>query len=132
MRITWDSFDIFQPLIDKYMPACGEGETKASQIVTACNKLVYKWYNDGDVYDNTYHLSGWWNDLSSYANWLFYHTDADLTLQQIAYCTTAKQYEELLFELCKLLLQEDALQIADKKPKQGSIYDASGPFTFKE
>ena len=41
----------------------------ASQLVTAVNKLVYKWYNDGDVYDNIHSLDNWANDLSSYANW---------------------------------------------------------------
>ena len=28
-----------------------EGETKASQLVTACCKIVYRYYNDGDRYD---------------------------------------------------------------------------------
>ena len=69
--VEWDYFDKFQKIIDKYMSSNGEGETKASQVVTAINKLIYKWYNDGDVFDNTHHLKGWWNDLSSYANWLY-------------------------------------------------------------
>ena len=43
----------------------------ATQICTALNKLVYKWCNDGDVYDNTYGLDGWANNLSSYANWIY-------------------------------------------------------------
>ena len=44
-------FDKFEALVDKYMPMRGEGETAASQIVTAVNKLIYKWYNDGDVFE---------------------------------------------------------------------------------
>ena len=66
--VNWGSFNKFEDIIHKYMPAMGEGETLASQAVTAINKLIYKWYNDGDVYDNRYSLQGWANDLSSYAN----------------------------------------------------------------
>ena len=82
--VDWDYFDKFEPIINKYMPDRGEGETMASQIVTAVNKLVYKWYNDGDVYDNTYILEGWANDLSDYANWLYkYVPKTQYTLELI-------------------------------------------------
>ena len=74
MSVDWSYFDKFDGIIDKYLPTKGEGETKATQIVTAINKLIYKWYNDGDVFDNTYHLEGWANDLSDYANWLYENT----------------------------------------------------------
>ena len=47
--VDWGYFNKFEDTIDKYMPSSGEGETMASQIATAINKLVYKWYNDGDV-----------------------------------------------------------------------------------
>ena len=66
--VDWNYYDKIEALIDKYMSDRGEGENKASQTVTAINKLVYKWYNDGDVYDNTHYLDGWANDISSYAN----------------------------------------------------------------
>ena len=61
----WSYFNKFKELNNKYLPDMGEGETKATQVVTAVTKLVYKWYNDGDVYDNTYMMKGWCNDLSS-------------------------------------------------------------------
>ena len=54
----WSYFDKFETINDRYLPSQGEGETKATQVVTAVTKLVYKWYNDGDVYDNTYALEG--------------------------------------------------------------------------
>lgn len=66
--VSWSYFRRFDEIIDKYLPASGEGENMASQIVTAVNKLIYKWYNDGDVYDNTGYLEGWANDISDYAN----------------------------------------------------------------
>ena len=74
--VDWDYYDRFNELNDKYLPSQGEGETEATQAITAINKLVYKWYNDGDVYDNVNSgLSGWANDLSSYANWLHKNID---------------------------------------------------------
>ena len=60
---SWSEFERFEPVIDRFMPLSGEGETVASQVCTAVNKLVYKWYNDGDVFDNSYELEGWCNDL---------------------------------------------------------------------
>lgn len=56
MSVDWGYFDKFEWADEKYLPCRGEGETKATQIVTAINKLVYKWYNDGDVFDNTHYL----------------------------------------------------------------------------
>ena len=44
-------------LLDKYLPDEGEGKTMATQAVTAMCKIVYRWYNDGDVFDNTYFIS---------------------------------------------------------------------------
>ena len=69
-------FNKFKQINDSYLPDTGEGDTMATQICTAVNKLIYGWYNDGDVYDNTYMIDGWCNDLSSYANWLYGHVSA--------------------------------------------------------
>lgn len=132
MAVEWDYYDKFEELIKKYMPVRGEGDTKASQIVTAVNKLVYKWYNDGDVYDNTHHLKGWANDLSSYANWLYYHTDARNILDKISICFTEDDYEELLKELADKLLDEQYLAEQDKEGKVESIYKCVGQFEFVE
>lgn len=73
--VDWEYFNKFKEINNKYLPDRDEGKTKASQVVTAVNKLIYKWYNDGDVFDNHYFLAGWWNDLSSYANWLYENTN---------------------------------------------------------
>ena len=117
MAIDWGYYDKFEKLIDKYMPMSGEGETKASQIVTAVNKLIYKYYNDGDVFDNTHYLEGWANDLSSYANWLYENTkNAWKILNKIYDCSTNEDYEDLLKELADELLNEEYLaeQIANQ------------------
>ena len=132
MAVDWGYYDKFEGLIDKYMPMRGEGETKASQIVTAVNKLVYKWYNDGDVFDNTHCLKGWANDLSDYANWLYYHTDTRNILDKIALCFLDGDYEELLKELADKLLNEEYLAEQNKVEKVESIYNCVGKFKYVE
>jgi hypothetical protein len=132
MAVDWSYYNKFEGLVDRYMPISGEGETKASQIVTAVNKLIYKWYNDGDVFDNTHHLEGWANDLSSYANWLWEHTDAHNILDKIAYCFHDGNYEDLLKELADKLLNEKYLVKQNELEKVGTIYKCDGKFKFVE
>ena len=133
MAVDWGYYDKYEELIEKYMPMRGEGETVASQIVTAVNKLIYKWYNDGDVYDNTHHLEGWANDLSDYANWLYENTkDSWKILNKIADCVTESDYEDLLKELADKLLDGEYLAEQSKVEKIGTIYDCDGKFKYEE
>lgn len=132
MGVEWDYFNKFSNITDKYLPVVGQGDTKATQIVTAVNKLIYKWYNDGDVYDNTYNLEGWGNDLSSYANWLSkYVQKSRKILQRIRYIVVESAYEELLKELADTLLDEQFLAEQEAITKVGSIYNCSGEFMFE-
>lgn len=132
-HVEWDYFDKYSDIIYKYMPDRGEGETEAAQAVTAVNKLIYKWYNDGDVFDNSYYLEGWLNDLSSYANWLYkYAPKTDLILGTIRDCYNDSDYEDLLQELADQVLNEKYLAPMAENPAVGSIYDQKGPFSFTE
>ena len=107
--MKWSYFDKFDKICDTYLPVEGEGETMASQIVTAVCKLVYKWYNDGDVFDNTYALGGWCNDLSSYANWLDSNTDAGSVLSYLTRCKRKSDYEDLLVALADKCLDDTGI-----------------------
>ena len=129
--MEWSYFDKYDAVCDRYLPVKGEGETRASQIVTAVCQLVYKWYNDGDVFDNTHELSGWLNDLSSYANWLHTYTNAGDILERVWECSIDSDYEDLLADLADALMDDEDLEALDRKPKVGSIYDCDGPFEFK-
>lgn len=132
MAVDWEYYDKFDELNEKYLPMRGEGDTKATQIVTAVNKLIYKWYNDGDVYDNSYVLEGWANDLSDYANWLWEHTEANEILDKVFNCYNNSQYEDLLKELADKLLNEEYLEKENKIEKVGTIYSCDGKFQFVE
>lgn len=134
--VDWGVYDKFEDINDVYLPMRGEGETKATQIVTAVNKLVYKFYNDGDVYDNTYYMKGWCNDLSSFANWLYKYVGKDhhvkYILASISDCKNDDDYSELLYDLAISTLDEDFLSKMNEIPKEGSVYDCDGPFVFDE
>lgn len=127
--LDWNDFDKFAGIIKKYMMPRGEGTTMASQVVTAVNKLVYKWFNDGDVFDNTSLLEGWANDLSSYANWLDAHTDASSVLDYV-YEVDEESYADLLYALCEKVLDPEKLAAMNLLDAVGSIYDCDGRFMF--
>lgn len=129
---NWSDFDRFEAAINKYMPRMGQGETKASQVCTAVNKLVYKWFNDGDVFDNTFYLEGWCNDLSDYANWLDRYTDFGDILHEIETCDDEVDYTDLLYDLCVAALDEDYLKGLSMIQKEGDIYNCAGDFRFVE
>lgn len=129
--MNWSYFDKkeFDEANDKYLPSIGEGDNMATQICTAVNKLIYKWYNDGDVYDNTYSLTGWLNDLSSYANWLRKYVYA-YELDRIKYCEDDEDYEEILAYLADTYLDIKFLDTWAQYEKVGSVYNCDGPFEF--
>jgi hypothetical protein len=127
--VSWDYYDKFDGVYERYLPAMGEGETMATQVVTAVCKLVYKWYNDGDVYDNTHYMEGWCTDLSSYANWLYQYAHA-YSLTAIDSAKSDADYEHILKGLADWFLDETMLDELDKLEKAGSIYDCDGPFAF--
>lgn len=130
--VDWSYFNKFETIDKKYLPDRGEGNTMATQIVTATAKLVYKWYNDGDVYDTTT-MRGWANDLSSYANWLAeYVPGTKGILDRIFECSSDAEYENILKDLVDLTNTEEFLQPYTLKENQGSIYTCEGDYKFEE
>lgn len=130
--VGWEYFDKFKDSEDKYLPPQGDGDTMATQLVTAVVKLIYKWFNDGDVFDNNYGLEGWANDLSSYANWIYKNIpECKGILDKIKTAYIDDDYTNLLKSLADSTLGNSKLLTElDKKPKVGSVYDADGPFSF--
>ncbi len=126
----WNDFNKYDE-IDKYLPRSGEGGTMATQISAAVSKLIYKWFNDGDVYDNTYRLSGWINDLSSYANWLYtYVPEVREILDRIGDCEDGDDYSDLLLDLCAKTSDKEKLDNWNNQTRVGSVYKCDGPFSF--
>lgn len=140
-RVEWSYYHKFDDINKKWLPDVGEGDNAGTQAVTAVNKLIYKWYNDGDVYDNTRRyeggMTGWANDLSDYANWLnTYIPNTQKILKKIFQCKESdhSDYEQILKEVADHILNEERLnKIKDfYEGTVGSVYDCDGPFTFEE
>ena len=132
--VNWDYYNNykFNSISEKYLPDYGEGDTMAEQIITAVSKLVYKYYNDGDVYDNTHYIDGFGNDLTTYANWLHkYAKGTAEILDHIDKCFNMSDYENLLKSLVDLTYNEDYLKDYQTE-KTDSIYSCTGKFRFIE
>lgn len=133
-ELSWDDFS--DPVTDRiekeFLPANGEGDSMMSQAVTAATKLIYKWFNDGDVFDNTFGLQGWANDLSDYANWLDENIpEAAAILSRIkAVGSDENAYTQLLFDLMHAVFNDEMIVKYADKPVVGTIYDCSGPYSF--
>lgn len=133
--VDWSYFDKFDALEDKYLPSRGDGDNMATQAVTAVSKLVYKWYNDGDVFDNNYGMDGWCNDISGSANWLYeYIPETRKILDQITEIQFNNEgdYERLLKQLANFIFRESFLAELEKRPHVGDAYDEEGPYSFSE
>ena len=131
MSIDYSKYRKFKDALDTYLPDRGEGDSKGSQIVTAVNKIIFKWYNDGDVYDNTGTLTGWANDISDYANWLYKYVPMTRSiLDRIYSCYNDSDYEDLLWDLAQATLDTDFLAVAASAEVVGSVYECEGPFEF--
>ena len=129
--ISSSYFNKFDDVLSEYLPARGQGPSKAAQMVTAINKLIFKFYNDGDVFDNTHLLTGWANDLSSYANWLVkYIPITKPILDGVEDCVDESDYAELLVELADRFLTPDFVSSLESEPAEGDIYNCSGPYEF--
>lgn len=126
--MSWSSFDKFNDVIDQYLPSSGQGNTFATQIVTAINKIVYTWFNNGRVYGQTYEtVRGYMFDIDGYAascaNWLYDHSSSrtkDL-LEEVYYVKSEDDYERILYNLCSTFLDPNLLEKKDKKPATGDI-----------
>lgn len=122
-----------EELIELYLPDYDDGENRASQAVTALCRLTYKWFNDGDVFDNNYYMSGWANDISGSANRLYeYMPETQDILNKIRTVSSDREYEDLLEELTNVVLKRDRLKELEGLAKEGDAYDESGPFSFNE
>lgn len=134
--VTIEDFKDFDNIISKHLPNYGQGDTKASQLVTAVNKIIYKWFNDGDVVDNVNTgLEGWANDLSSYANWLeTYIPEAEEPLHTILWETKGDEdkYTTHLYELASTILRDEILSKYSTKGVIGDIYECDiGDFKWE-
>ena len=119
-----DENSSYSILTDKYLPSDGQGDNKASQLVTATNNIIYGWYNNGDT------ISGDGNDLTSYANWIDKHIKEPeirkiLKDDFIDYNDTY-YLSEIILPLIKFVFREDFLEVLASQEIEDDIYECQG------
>ena len=123
----------YSKLSDQYMPSTGQGDTKASQLVTAANKILYRWYNDGDA------ITSRDNNLTDYANWIEKYVREEPKINRIM--AAAEKYTNpdssdyilyVLIPLIKFVFREDFLAELATESRVGSIYECSGRFIYND
>ena len=119
-----DENSSYSILTNKYLPEDGQGESKASQLVTAANKIIYGWYNNGDT------ISGNGNDLTSYANWIDkYIKEPEIRkILKDDYIDYNDTYylSEIILPLIKFVFREDFLEGLAVQEAEGDIYECNG------
>ena len=128
MAHDWNDFDRFET---KYMPDEDDGNTLASQAETALNRLVYRWFNDGDVYDNQHGMTGFGNDISGSANWLANHFPGAKQILDRIYDIGSDEdkYEDILYDIsCLVYDTPNLLDSLNNIPKIGCAYSEDGPY----
>lgn len=101
----------FEDVTEEFMPSSGEGDNKLTQFLVAANRLIYKWYNDGDVFDSCNGL-GWANDISGSANWLYkYSNDNKIKalLDKIYNIYSEKEYERNIIKTLRSLFRSSCI-----------------------
>ena len=73
---VWDDFNDVSKRLEPYLEIKGQGTTMASQVAACISNLVYHFFNDGDIFDTTHHLTTSCTDFSSRANWLYLNQPA--------------------------------------------------------
>lgn len=119
-----DENSSYSILTDKYLPSMNQGKNKASQLVTAANKIIYGWYNNGDT------ISGNGNELTSYANWIDKYIKEPeirkiLKDDFIDYNDTC-YLDEIILPLIKFVFREDFLERLASQEIEGDIYECQG------
>ena len=69
-------------MYNKYVPACGKCDTLGGEILRAINRIIYKFYNDGDTVSRYY--SGSRNRSYGAEKFLAKHVPSYVTMRDIS------------------------------------------------
>lgn len=127
------NFDLFNEILNTYMPKTGEGDTLASQIATAVAKIGYRWFNDGDTVSSNWMVQSETDagGLAQYANWLYVNVPEAKPLFRSWISrfdhesVSDSEYVDFLYNMCEVLLEPDLLEGYSAEPVKDSIYNAS-------
>ena len=121
----------FDELCDKYLPACDKANTLGGEILRAINRIVYRYYNDGDTID--WYYGGDYNLLRACDTFLNMYCPAYYSLSNINeleyeknLCDRLKKFFDYLianpnvFEIPNSI---DSIANAPYEPRESEDYD---------
>lgn len=130
MALNSSDIDKYYEVLTQYLPDTGEGNTMATQLVTAVDRIVYRWFNDGDTI--------WTDECQSFADWLCENIGGidvvidDMNQYMFAGFPYIKDwtfrgiYENCLKKILDIATDRDLLNDLDSRSKEGSIFDSQG------
>lgn len=112
----------FNDLRDRLVPACGQAATVAGEIIRAMDRLVYRWFNDGDK-----PYQGYGNETCNSSYRYLSRILQDSMPELTGYCTD-EEYDEMIFTLEKnvdaflnnhpnLLIEENTFDSRKSEPE---------------
>ncbi len=123
----------YSKVLQKYVSASGEGDTMASQVATAVNRILGRFLNDGDTI--------WSYSLCNEADWLYENAGPEVSdmidnINDYVFAGSPtldgydeNTYTEWIGELLDFVCYGGLLESLADEPATGSIYDCSGPVT---
>ena len=121
----------FDELCDKYVPACDKANTLGGEILRAINRIVYRYYNDGDTIDFFY--GGDYNLLRACDTFLNMYCPAYYSLSNINeleyeknLCDRLKKVFDYLIanpNMFEILNSIDSIANAPYEPRESEDYD---------
>lgn len=121
----------FEELCDKYVPAWGKANTLGGEILRAINRIVYRYYNDGDTID--WYYGGDYNLLRACDTFLNMYCPAYYSLSNINELEYEKNLCDRLKKVFDYLIANpnvfeipnsiDCIANAPYEPRESEDYD---------
>lgn len=130
LKETYTRNTELQELFDKYVPATGKADTVGGELLRAINKLLYRYYNDGDVVGLDYGNE----TCNAPARFLETNTKLEPWVLKLWEYAADKKYESLLNRLAQKVIQvckQDNL-FEQANEEDMNDYDDPSDYTWAE
>lgn len=117
----------WEELTDKYMPASGKADSVGGEIIRAMNRLVYRYYNDGDTISRFYGCAV--NYLITANAYIRKYIPAYIDLEEVSYdyevslCKDLKIVLDYLVSNPNLFEMENTEDFIENAPRNDAWYE---------
>ena len=118
-------------LYDKLVPSMGDAETVEGEMLRAINKIIYRWFNDGDKYYEGYgtETAGPAHSFLVNAN----HPQRSAMVRLFKEFVSDEEYERMLNDILDVILDHIESRQGDyTKNTLGGMYDYESEYVNEE